>query len=51
MPDKYKDYLARIMFDDIGALKKVLTVINASADPDYEAMVKSLTASFLSSRG
>lgn len=50
MPDKYKDFLARIMIDDFGALKEVLSVINATPDPDYEAMVNSITARFLSSR-
>ena len=51
MPDKYKDLLARIMIDDIGALKEALSVINATPNPDYEAMVNSITARFLSSRG
>ena len=51
MPDKYKDFLARIMIDDIGALKEALSVINAIPNPDYEAMVNSITARFLSSRG
>lgn len=51
MPDKYKDFLARIMIDDIGALKEALSVINAMPNPDYEAMVNSITARFLSSRG
>ena len=51
MPEKYKDLLARIMIDDIGALKEALSVINATPNPDYEAMVNSITARFLSSRG
>ena len=51
MPDKYNDLLARIMIDDIGTLKETLSVINATPNPDYEAMVNSITARFLSSRG
>lgn len=50
-PDNFKDFLARILIDDIGTLKETISSVLSTSSPNYEDIAKDVTIRFLRSRG